>query len=103
MRIIVIGRRVAHAYWRSAPAGEFRTNLAVGGRVCPDPVPPEAVELALATAASCGWNDVGIDICLHRGRLYVLEGNMKYGKEGFRQAGIDYARLMEEMIEHEAI
>jgi len=24
---------------------------------------------------------------------------MKYGKEGFRKAGIDYIQLMEEMIE----
>jgi hypothetical protein len=28
----------------------------------------------------------------------VFEANMKYGKEGFRKAGIDYDRLMEEMI-----
>jgi ribosomal protein S6--L-glutamate ligase len=29
----------------------------------------------------------------------VLEANMKYGREGFRQAGIDYTRLMERLIE----
>jgi hypothetical protein len=28
---------------------------------------------------------------------------MKYGKQGFRQAGINYTRLMEEMIENEEI
>ncbi|MCU0602184.1 MAG: RimK family alpha-L-glutamate ligase [Desulfobacterales bacterium] len=99
MRIVVIGRGIAHAYWRIAPAGEFRSNLAAGGRVGLEPVPGEALQLALHTARSCGWDDVGIDICRHNGRLYVLEANMKYGLQGFFEAGIDYVQLMETMIE----
>jgi ribosomal protein S6--L-glutamate ligase len=99
MRIVVIGERIAHAYWRIAPEEEFRSNLSVGGRVSLEPVPEEALELARHTARSCGWNDVGIDVCRHDGSLYVLEGNMKYGLQGFREAGIDYAHLMETMIE----
>lgn len=103
MRIVVIGQRVVHAYWRIAPPGDFRSNLAAGGRVGLDPVDGDAMELALHLAGACGWDDVGVDICRHDGRLYVLEGNMKYGKEGFRQAGIDYVNLMEQMIENEEI
>ena len=38
-----------------------------------------------------------------RNDFYVIEANMKYGKEGFRRAGIDYVALMEEMIENEEI
>lgn len=98
LRVVVIGRRVVHAYWRIAPAGDFRSNVAGGGRVRCDGVPEEARSLALHTARACGWDDVGIDICIHDGRGYVLEANMKYGKEGFRAAGIDYTRLMETMI-----
>jgi ribosomal protein S6--L-glutamate ligase len=103
MRIVVIGDRVVHAYWRIAAEGDFRTNLAAGGRVSLEAVDADALDLALALARAAGWDDVGIDICRHNGRLYVLEGNMKYGREGFRQAGIDYARLMERMIENEEI
>jgi ribosomal protein S6--L-glutamate ligase len=103
MRIVVIGRRIVHAYWRIAPQGEFRTNVSAGGRVSLDPVPEEALQLALQTACSCGWNDVGIDICRHNGSFYVLEANMKYGLEGFRQAGIDYVHLLETMIEQNEI
>jgi len=33
----------------------------------------------------------------------VLEANMKYGKQGFKKAGMDYARLMEKMIDNEEI
>jgi ribosomal protein S6--L-glutamate ligase len=56
--------------------------------------------LAVHTAKNCGWDDVGIDICECDGRFVVLEANMKYGKEGFRAAGIDYTDLMERLIEN---
>lgn len=100
IRIVVIGENVAHAYWRIAKEGEFRSNVAAGATVSLDSVPEQAVSLALHTARSCGWNDVGIDIVQHNGRFFVLEANMKYGKEGFRQAGIDYQLLMQTKIEN---
>jgi ribosomal protein S6--L-glutamate ligase len=92
-----------HAYWRIAPQNEFRSNVAVGGSVSLESVPQQALDLALHTARFCRWDDVGIDICRHQGQYYVLEANMKYGKEGFRRAGIDYIKLMEDMIENEEI
>ncbi|MFH0725282.1 MAG: RimK family alpha-L-glutamate ligase [Pseudomonadota bacterium] len=98
MRIVVIGAKVVHGYWRVAPPGDFRTNVAIGGRIQLDSLPPAALELARHTARVCRWDDVGIDICSHNGGFYVLEANMKYGKAGFRMAGIDYMRLMERMI-----
>ena len=100
LRIVVIGNKVVHAYWRITPAGDFRSNLAVGGSISFEDIPAEAVHLARRTAARCGWDDVGIDICVNNGKFYVLEANMKYGKEGFRAAGIEYTRLMESMIEN---
>jgi len=45
-------------------------------------------------------DDVGLDICFSKGRYWVLEANMKFGREGFRRAGIDYYELMDEMIEN---
>jgi len=103
MRVVVIGGNVVHAYWRKSPEGEFRTNVACGGEILLEKVPSEALELALQTAAACKWNDVGIDICCYEGRFYVIEANMKYGKEGFRKAGIDYTALMEKLIENGTI
>ena len=79
------------------------TRVALGGKISLENLPPAALTLALDTARACGWDDVGIDICEHRGRYLVLEANMKYGKEGFRKAGIDYFKLMEELIENGAI
>ena len=100
IRVVVIGDRVVHAYWRIAPSGEFRSNVAVGATISLDPVPENVLALALDTAQRCRWDDVGIDIIEHGKDLYVLEGNMKFGKEGFRKAGIDYLKLMESMIEN---
>lgn len=100
MRIVIIGKKVVHAYWRIAKPGEFRTNVAVGASICLDSVPTKALDLALETAHKCQWDDVGIDICTHNGRFFVLEANMKYGREGFRKAGIDYYRLMETLIDN---
>ena len=99
IRVVVIGKQIAHAYWRIAATGEFRSNVALGARISLDTIPGPARELALQTAKMCHWNDVGIDICSHQGNFYVLEANMKYGKEGFRFAGIDYAALMAHKIE----
>ncbi|WP_155309703.1 ATP-grasp domain-containing protein [Desulfosarcina ovata] len=100
IRAVVIGGRVVHAYWRIASAGEFRTNVARGGRVSLDPVPQAALDLALETATVCRWDDVGLDICCHDGQYTLLEANMKYGREGFRAAGIDYFALMEQLIDN---
>ena len=98
IRVVIIGKDVAHAYWRIAAKGEFRSNIAAGASISLEPVPKEALELARHTANACCWDDVGIDICSHNGRFYVLEGNMKYGKEGFRAAGINYADMMAHKI-----
>ena len=103
IRVVVIGDRIAHAYWRIAPPDEFRSNVAVGGRISLKAVPEKARDLALQVARTCRWNDVGIDICEHNGSFYVLEANMKYGREGFREAGLDYDQLMESMIANEEI
>jgi ribosomal protein S6--L-glutamate ligase len=98
IRVVIIGDRVAHAYWRIAAPGEFRSNVAKGAEIRLDGVPEDAVSLALFTARQCGWDDVGMDVLIHNKKYYILEANMKYGKAGFQKAGIDYIRLMEKKI-----
>lgn len=98
IRVVVIGYQIVAAYWRIAAKGEFRSNVALGGRISFHSVPDEATQFALSVARQCKWDDVGIDVCFCQGRYFVLEGNMKYGKQGLREAGIDYSRLMEGFI-----
>jgi ribosomal protein S6--L-glutamate ligase len=103
IRIVVIGDQIVHAYWRISAPDEFRTNISLGGVISLEPIPQGALNLALEVTRSCRWNDVGIDICEYEGQFFLLEANMKYGKEGFRKAGIDYIKLMESLIENEQI
>jgi ribosomal protein S6--L-glutamate ligase len=100
LRVVVIGKEVVHAYIRIPLENEFRANLSLGAKLSFDAIPQKAIELARYTASNCGWNDVGIDICEYQNRFYVLEANMKYGKQGFYQAGIDYFQLMETLIDN---
>jgi ribosomal protein S6--L-glutamate ligase len=100
IRVVIIGGHIVHAYLRIPLENEYRANLALGAKLCFDGIPQKALELAHHTATKCGWDDVGIDICECQNRFYILEANMKYGKQGFYQAGIDYFQLMERLIEH---
>lgn len=98
MRVLVIGREIVLAFWRTAADNEFRTNLSQGGKISFSALPGPALELALETARCCNWNDVGIDIMEHGGKPLVIEANMKYGTRGFKAAGIDYQKLLEGLI-----
>lgn len=98
IRVIVIGDKIRMAYWRIASGKEFKTNVSQGGTISFEKVPQKALDLALTTAQKMGWDDVGIDILDSNGRYYVLEGNMKYGTYGFKAAGIDYKRMLADLI-----
>ena len=98
IRVVIIGKKIRLAYWRLAPRKNFKTNLSQGGRISFDPVPKTALNLALETANTCGWDDIGLDIITHRNRFYILEANVKYGTRGFKAAGLDYKGMLAELI-----
>ncbi|MBI9076769.1 MAG: RimK family alpha-L-glutamate ligase [Desulfatibacillum sp.] len=98
VRVVVIGSQVILAYWRVAGENGFLNNVAAGGEIAFDAIPDKVTDLALDTAIRCGWNDVGLDLCLVDGEPLVIEANMKYGRQGFALAGIDYYILMETLI-----
>ena len=98
LRVVVVGDQVLHAYWRVAPEGDYLCNVSAGGAIDLDGIPRAATDLALSVAKRCGWDNVGLDICCHDGRYYVLEGNMKYGKQGFVAAGLDFTDLISNLI-----
>jgi RimK family alpha-L-glutamate ligase len=72
LRLIVARGEVVGAIERVAAAGEWRTNVALGGtRRAVHAVPPEAEALGLAAARSIGADLVGVDL-LPRGDGYVV-------------------------------
>lgn len=99
IRVVVIKDKVVLAYWRIKKGGEYRCNISYGAEISFDNVPEGAIELALKTCRLCNLDDVGIDMCVYNGKFYVFEANIKYGREGFKKAGIDYKKLLADMVE----
>lgn len=103
IRVVIIGGKAVIAYFRTAYAENFKTNVSAGGIISFENIPKEAVEFAEYAAQKCGFDDAGIDVCEYKKKYYILEANIKYGKQGFKAAGIDYVKLMEGKIDKNEI
>ncbi len=101
LRVFVVGGRVLGAIERRAPAGEWRTNVAIGGSATAVDISPEVERVALRAAAAVGADYAGVDVLPARdGALYVLEVNGIPGWEGLQQAtGLDVAAAIVEHLE----
>jgi RimK family alpha-L-glutamate ligase len=76
LRIVVAGGSIVGAIERVAAAGEWRTNIALGGRRRPVDPPPFACMLALEAAAASGAELIGVDMLPDgEGGWVVLELN----------------------------
>jgi tetrahydromethanopterin:alpha-L-glutamate ligase len=77
VRVFVIGGRILGAMRRYAAEGEWRTNVAVGGRPEACRVDGEAERLALRSAMAIGASMAGVDLLpdLETGRWTILEVN----------------------------
>ncbi len=76
LRLLVAGSSVVGATARIAAPGEWRTNVALGGRLEPALPPPAACAVAVAAARAIGADLVGIDLLQDgEGDYVVLELN----------------------------
>jgi ribosomal protein S6--L-glutamate ligase len=101
LRAFVLGDRVLGAIRRHAPPGDWRTNIAVGGRAEPVRLDPVAERLALRAARAVGATMAGVDLLhdLDRDRLVVLEVNAVPGWRALGEAtGIDVAAEILEVL-----
>jgi len=92
LRVVVVGGRVVASIYRYAPEGEWRTNVAMGGRAEPCQLCAEAEELALKAAEALGAEVAGVDLMEARDGLLVNEVNPTVEFKGASQAtGVDVA------------
>jgi ribosomal protein S6--L-glutamate ligase len=97
-RVLVVGERL-FAMRRHAAPGEWRTNLALGGRAEPLALPAEWGDLARRAAVAVGAPLAGVDLLpALDGRVLVLEVNAVPGWRGLESvAGPEVA---EAVVDH---
>ncbi|MEM4699622.1 MAG: lysine biosynthesis protein LysX [Candidatus Nezhaarchaeales archaeon] len=92
IRAVVVGGRVAASIYRYAPEGEWRTNVAIGGRAEPCRLSGEAEELALKASEVLGVEVAGVDLMESREGLLINEVNPTVEFRGAALAtGVDVA------------
>lgn len=100
VRAFVVGDRVVGAIERTAPAGEWRTNVSRGGGARALDLSPEWEDLALRAARAVGADYAGVDLLPARdGTVYALEVNGIPGWEGLqRTTAVDVAGAIVDLV-----
>jgi tetrahydromethanopterin:alpha-L-glutamate ligase len=99
LRVFVVGGRARAAIARHAPAGEWRTNVAQGGRAEPVVVGPALARTAEAAAAALGLDYAGVDLVTAPDGPTVLEVNGNPSWQGILEAtGLDMAEVIAEHV-----
>ncbi|MBS7644220.1 RimK family alpha-L-glutamate ligase [Candidatus Bathyarchaeota archaeon] len=86
IRAFVLGGRVLASIYRTAPPGEWKTNIAQGGCMEAVDLPSEIEALALKVARTLGLEYAGIDIAETAQGPVVLEVNSSPGWQGLQKA-----------------
>jgi RimK family alpha-L-glutamate ligase len=96
VRVFVAGGQVLGAIEREAPDGDWRSNVARGGRAHAIDLPAAWADLAVRAAAAVGADYAGVDLLPARdGTTYVLEVNGIPGWQGLQRAtGVDVASAL---------
>lgn len=99
-RVLLVGDR-SFAMRRRAAPGEWRTNLALGGRAEPFTPPEEWLSTARQAAAAVGTEIAGVDLIpTTDGGIAVLEVNGVPGWRGLEAAtGVDITQAVAEYVE----
>lgn len=88
LRLVVIGEEVVAGYWRIQPPGGFLNNVAQGGKLCFDPLPPTTVELVTRLSRQLGVDHAGFDVAMVDGHPYLFEFNRLFGNQGLSEQQI---------------
>lgn len=103
LRCFVVGGKVIAAMQRTAPEGEFRSNLHRGGTAELVELTAEERRTAIAAAKAMGLNVAGVDLLRSARGPLVMEVNSSPGLEGIEAAtGKDVAGMIIGFIEGNA-
>ena len=103
VRCFVVGGKVIAAMQRTAPPGEFRSNLHRGGTAQLAKLTTAERRTAVNAAKAMGLNVCGVDLLRSERGPLVMEVNSSPGLEGIEKAtGKDIAGLIIKFIEENA-
>ncbi len=103
IRCLVVGDKVIAAMQRTAPEGEFRSNLHRGGSAQLVKLTPKERATAVKAAKVMGLNVCGVDLLRSNRGPLVMEVNSSPGLKGIEEAtGKDVAGMIIEFIEKNA-
>ncbi|MCC7510479.1 MAG: 30S ribosomal protein S6--L-glutamate ligase [Planctomycetes bacterium] len=104
IRAFVVGNRVVAAMERTAPPGDFRSNLHRGGTGKVVALSRKETAISLAAAKAMNLNVAGVDLIRAKRGPLVLEVNSSPGLEGIETAtGVDVADEIIKFIEQEVV
>jgi ribosomal protein S6--L-glutamate ligase len=99
LRVFVVGGRARAAIVRRAPEGEWRTNVAGGGRAEAVPLGAELASVAEAAADALGLDYAGVDVVDGPLGPAVIEVNGNPSWQGILEAtGLDMAEAIAEHL-----
>lgn len=95
IRAIVVGDKVVAAIYRYSGDGEWKTNMALGGRAEVCPVTDELSDICMKATRAVGGQMVGVDLMEGEDGLMVHEvNNTTEFKNTVRVTGVDIPGLM---------
>jgi len=84
--VIWVGDQVIGAYWREQGGG-FHFNVARGGQINYEHIPPQALSLVSELAQALEINHAGFDVAMVDGYPMLLECNLLFGLGGLNRSG----------------
>jgi len=92
IRVFVVGDEVVGSAYKYVAEGEWKTNVAQGGRMVVEPMPKEILELGVKATRAMGLDYAGVDIIEAERGPVVLEVNGAPGWQALKAAtGVDVA------------
>jgi len=99
IRALVIGDKVAAAYYRKAVKGEKRSNIHAGGQGIKVEIDNKTKKIAVMAAKALGCDICGVDILIGPKGPLVIEVNLSPGLQGITQTTkIDVAAMIAEFL-----
>lgn len=95
IRVFIVGEEVVGAVYKYLPEGEWKSNVAQGGKMVEEDMSDEIIEMAFHATDAMGLDYAGVDILESPEGPVVLEVNASPGWQGLKGAtGKDVADII---------